>query len=270
LRIDLKLSNILIVGVVRNCEKKVIDEVNKINDAFSNALSIQWLIVESDSQDKTVESLRKLKNKINLRFLALGNLIEKFPKRTERIAFCRNIYIREINSNKTYENIQYIIVADLDGVNCDLSVQSVNKCWESNVDWDACFANQSEPYYDVWALRHNEWSPDDCWKLFRYLHRKGMAIPKAQFIAVYSRMLKIHKEYEPIKVHSAFGGLGIYKKNIIENCYYDGLDENGRECCEHVAFHNQMKKGTKLYIIPGLINCGWNEHNKILKPKKIQ
>ena len=46
MRIDLELANILIVGVVRNCEKTVIDEVNKINDAFSNALSIQWLIIE--------------------------------------------------------------------------------------------------------------------------------------------------------------------------------------------------------------------------------
>ena len=36
-------------------------------------------------------------------------------------------------------------------------------CWQYQ-NWDVFTANTSDIYYDIWALRHNNWSPNDCWQ----------------------------------------------------------------------------------------------------------
>jgi len=80
-------------------------------------------------------------------------------------------------------------------------------------------------------------------------------------------MISIKNTHNPILVDSAFGGLGIYKKNLMVQSRYIGLSSNNEEICEHVSFNEKLTHlGYKLYIIPSLINGGWNEHNRGLKP----
>jgi hypothetical protein len=79
-------------------------------------------------------------------------------------------------------------------------------------------------------------------------------------------MISISHDKTPIEVDSAFGGLGIYKKSAILSSSYIGLDDNEEEFCEHVYLHTIMRrKGLNLYIVPSLINSGWNEHSKDLQ-----
>ena len=68
---------------------------------------------------------------------------------------------------------------------------------------------------------------------------------------------------KPIKVLSAFGGLGIYKIKSIKKCKYNGVEiktDNKThfidEDCEHVKFHECMRNNgnDKIYIIPYLNN----------------
>lgn len=259
-------SNILCVGLARDCERTISSEVQKITDAFSNAKSVQWLIIESDSSDSTVDVLKRLSEQLSLRYLLLGRLRERLHKRTERIAECRNRYVEEIKRNVDYALTDFVVVADLDGANSSLTVDSVMSCWQLEEDWDACFANQSEAYYDIWALRHENWSPNDCWSQYKFLVQYGVKHFDALHASVYSRMIKIEESSKPIKVKSAFGGLGIYKKSLFEKSEYCGLSVDGYEVCEHVSFHEVLdEEGHSLYINPKLINCGWNEHNKNLK-----
>ncbi len=266
MRKDLSCSNILIVGLVRNCENKIEKEIEKINFAFSEAESVKWLIIESDSDDGTLATLNKLVINDEFDFISLGELRTKHPKRTERIAKCRNRYLEELRLNPKYNNIDYVVVADLDGVNSKLTPSAVNSCWQLAEDWDACFANQSEAYYDIWALRHEIWSPNDCWQNYKFLRNNGKSKSEALIAAVYSRMIKIKDDVPPIEVDSAFGGLGIYKKSAILSSEYIGLNSNKEEVCEHVSFHANLRaKDFRLFIVPSLINCGWNEHNQNLK-----
>lgn len=259
---DFFSSSFLIVGLARNCEEVIHNEVKKINEAFSEAASIDWLIIESDSDDRTIQKLDSFTDDLRLRYITLGRLQQKYPRRTERIALCRNCYLEEIKSNPEYEKIDYVVVADLDGVNSKLTAASVKTCWQWDVNWDACFANQSAPYYDIWALRHDLWSPTDCFEQEAFLRRIGVNDFYNKYISVLSKMVCIPKTYKPIKVKSAFGGLGIYKKNLLLNGKYVGVDEKGNEVCEHVYFHNNFLGCANLYIIPSLINCGWNEHSR--------
>ena len=266
MRKDLSSSNVLVVGLATNCEDKIEQEINKINAAFSEAKSVKWLVIESDSDDGTLATLNELGANNEFDVIALGKLRAKHPKRTERIAKCRNRYLEELRKNTRYNNVDYVVVADLDGVNSELTPSAVKSCWQLAEDWDACFANQSEAYYDIWALRHDVWSPNDCWQNYDFLINNGKSKFEALNAAIYSRMIKIKDDVSPIEVDSAFGGLGIYKTSAILSSEYIGLNSNEEEFCEHVSLHATLRtKGFRLYIVPSLINCGWNEHNQDLK-----
>jgi hypothetical protein len=258
----LEMSNILIVGVARNCAGSIKNDIVRIHHAFSSAVDIKWLIVESDSDDDTPEQLHMLKSRFDLEIIVCGRLRDKYPNRTERIAICRNRYVKEIQGNKNYNSVDYIVVADLDGVNSRLRQQSVNSCWNYKLEWDACFANQAAPYYDIWALRHKFWNPNDCYEQERQLLTIGYDGYSSRNLSIYSKMLTIDKESAPIRVDSAFGGLAIYKKYLFINNYYEGLNSEGGEVCEHVSFNQRVSVSACLAILPNLINGGWNEHSK--------
>lgn len=261
-------SKILIVGLVRNCESQIEKEFNIISSAFSDAKTLSWLVVESDSEDATVEVLEKLKSKKNFDFISLGKLSPTYPKRTERIAICRNRYLEEIRVNEKYINYDFIVVADLDGVNSELTQSAVKSCWKIDTKWDACFANQSTAYYDIYALRHKVWCPTDCFETRDFLMKHGISKFKARQSTILSRMIKIKKDEKPIEVESAFGGLGVYKRNTLISADYKGVNSKGEEVCEHVYLHSKMRENSfKLYIIPSLINCGWNNHSKNIQLK---
>ena len=68
-------------------------------------------------------------------------------------------------------------------------------------------------------------------------------------------MIKIDSSEKVIPVDSAFGGLAIYKKSCIpDEAEYIGLSKNGEKICEHVSFHNSIKKNKgSIFINPKLI-----------------
>ena len=255
-------SQLLVVGLVRNCEGKIEGEVQKINFAFSGATNVNWLVIESDSEDGTLKKLEKLSANHNFDFITLGKLRNEYPKRTERIAKCRNRYLEEIKINPKYNGIDFIVVADLDGVNSKLTEKSVQSCWDLSIDWDACFANQCAPYYDIWALRHDLWCPIDCFEQEAFFNNFKVDDFYNRYTSNLSKMIFIPKDAAPIRVKSAFGGLAIYKKQWLLKGEYVGVKDNGDEVCEHVYFHLSHMKDANLYIVPSLINCGWNEHSK--------
>ena len=258
-------ANVVVVGLARNCAGVIQDEIRTIAGALTPFSSVKFLVIESDSEDATCQRLEAMQAELDIQTVSLGTLRKEHPSRTDRIAICRNEYVKCLQQDKQYSDIDYVIVADLDGVNRKLTPQAVESCWFDGADWDACFANQSAPYYDIWALRHPDWSPDDCFQHEGHLIDQGMDAYRAKKIAIFNRMKTIPPEASPIRVQSAFGGFGIYKKHLFDQAHYIGLDEQGAEFCEHVSIHSQMAKSAKLYVVPSLINCGYTEHSKIMK-----
>lgn len=254
-------STFLIAGVARNCEKNIASSVERLSEAFRSSRHLEWLVVESDSSDRTLDVLHRLasKNK-NFNYVSLGCLRDQYPKRTERIAFCRNHYLNQINRCIDYKDIDYVVIADLDGVNAKVSSDAVNSCW-ARTDWDVCTANQDGPYYDIWALRHPLWSPNDCWKQAEFSMRHGVTRFKSISSAVYSRMIKVPSHADWIEVDSAFGGFAIYRKTAVENVSYAGLTSDGEEFCEHVSLHQQIREqGGRIFLNPKMLNGGVVDH----------
>ena len=77
----LKITNFsfLVVGIVRNCDRSIIDDVLRLAHCLKNTKSIRWFVAESDSTDQTVEKLKYLGEKIlNCEFTNFRN--RKFSK----------------------------------------------------------------------------------------------------------------------------------------------------------------------------------------------
>jgi len=253
---------VLVVGVVRNCAAQVRSDVLRLKAALTPFRNVHWLLVESDSDDDSTTRLAELADEVDhFRFLSLGSLRSQMPLRTERIAHCRNAYLNEIRTNAAYKQIDFVIIADFDGVNRLITDEAVLTCWERN-DWDVCTANQRGPYYDVWALRHRDWSPNDCWSQYAFLQR-NVGKRLALFAAVYSRMITISEDSDWIEVESAFGGFAIYRRHALEEAAYVGLQDDGRAVCEHVTFHSQLRaRHCRIFINPKLINAAYTEHSE--------
>ena len=250
--------NIFTIGTVRNVEKTIINDVNNLCRLTEKFRSNHFHVVESDSSDKTLELLTHLeKTKCNFSFTSLGSLEKKYPLRTERLAFCRNFLLNWIKGKDTLKN-SLVVVADLDGINSEISDDALIDSLKEINKWDAIFANQPT-YYDIWALRAKGWSETDCWEEFEYLKGR-MNNKKALRKAVSSKQIELSSKNKYYPVQSAFGGLGVYKAEHYIKGKYIGII-NGREVCEHVPFNESIRKdGARLFIKTDMINKSPIEH----------
>lgn len=259
-------SSVLVVGLVRDCARCIRADVDRLRRALQSFGRVQWLLVESDSTDDSLAQLLALAGELpGFRSLSLGALRTSLPLRTDRLAHCRNAYLAELRDNPLYADVELVLVSDFDGVNTLLSADALLSCWQRD-DWDVCTANQAGPYYDIWALRHPLWSPNDWYAVHQFLRRHGCSDEKALRLALHSRMITIAPDSDWIEVDSAFSGLGVYRRAAFDGVRYEGLDGHGAEVCEHVALHWQMRqRGRRIFINPRLINTRGTEHSAALR-----
>ena len=252
--VPIERAELAVVGLVRNCAKYLLREIDSLTRATRAFSRIHFLVIESDSTDNTVEVLRTYKREVsNFDFISLGALDTKHPIRTDRLAVCRNRYLDELETPK-YAAVNYVLIADLDGVNRDLKAEALRSCWTQGSSWDVVCANQLDRYYDIWALRHPVWCPVDCKqhaKALEPLFGRAQAVK----LAVTSRKLQLPTTAAWVEVESAFGGLAIYRREALHGVRYRGLDESGVPICEHVPLHAALReRGGRIFINPALIN----------------
>jgi hypothetical protein len=267
---------VLIVGLVRNCEESFEKEYRKLLKACSSLEVVEAFFVESDSSDNSVKLLQTLSNNSSkFHYESLGSLEIKISHRIERIRFCRNRYVEFIRKNYREDEIDFVIVADMDGINSAITKFAIDSCLATN-DWDGLFSNQLLGVSDLLALRAENWVQDDylyeleqsrihlrlmpeshkwSWRIvqfFRYDNTRKKII--------YDRMKCVGVGRKLIPVNSAFGGIGIYKSWCFFSADYYG-DGPIREC-EHVTFHRQLKLlGARLYLNPRFVNSIVNTYN---------
>jgi hypothetical protein len=258
----------IICGTARNIEKYWNDTLNSIDKIINSLEDYFFIIVESNSNDKTLDILNNWSdnNKDRRKIISLGNINE--PSRIKRIAKCRNAYLDYIKYKGLFSKYDYMIVIDLD--DClhieDNFKEQLNSCFIRN-DWDAIASNRKDYYYDIYALRSEELGCTfNCWKMVYDRNLKKYKCPKSSEIislkTINDRLqcfvgrfqIKIDKW---IKCESAFGGMVIYKTDKIKNNSYkvsNTYNESNEnyEDCEHVSFN----KGLRILINPDLISGG--------------
>jgi hypothetical protein len=257
---DLSSKRILIVGIIRNGSKALSKEIETLATSFSLFGNVSFYIVESDSEDNTLNVLNQLKSTVeNFEYTSLGNVRANIDERIARITYCRNAYVDYVHKRK--DDFDFIAVADLDGVNILLNANKVLSCW-SRSDWDVCTANQLGPYYDIYALRAENWNEKDCWNEARALYSSGLNPIKALITSIQKKQIFIPEDSEWIRVTSAFGGLAIYSKDAFLLGRYDVKTKSESRVSEHVPFNESISSNDfRIFINPKLTNFELNIHN---------
>ncbi len=246
-------SAITVVGIVRNAARTLREDVERITRALDFAKSVSWFLVESDSTDRTVAVLESLAETVpGFRYRSLGAFAEHMPEEPRRNAHCRNIYLDDVENG--YVESDYVVVADLTGLNTHITRDGVLSCWQSH-DWDVCAANQRGPYYDVGALRHPIWCPQGLSEYQRFLETHGGGAYRGR-LAHFVTMVQVPEDSPWIEVDSAYGGFALYRRSALVAGRYDGVDGEGQEINAHVALHEGLRaQGYRIFINPHMVNA---------------
>jgi hypothetical protein len=273
---EISKPRVVIVGVVRNCGRTVIAEYENLIQACKSLEVVDTFFVESDSDDGTKDRLSDLVNSFdNFHFESLPDLQETIPDRIERIRYCRNRYVSYLRNNFSSEDFDFVIVADMDGINSAVSSYAIDSCFKFD-NWDALFSNQFFGLSDLLALRAKGWLERDF--LFELeAARVGLrkTFFKDNFIGditrylkydqtrrqiIYKRMRFLGFRKRLIKVESAFGGIAVYRGWCFFEYDYENL-ESPKEC-EHVSFNLALSEaGARLFINTRFINSFLNTYN---------
>lgn len=250
-------------GVARDCAGHlpgVLENLARFAALYGDA---QFVLAVSDSTDETRSILEHWMANRRGNVVDLGVLVDRLPRRTERIAFARNACLDDIRRSDAADH-DHLVVADLDDVmaspvSAERFVEAAR--WLDGDDARAgIFANAAPRYYDIWALRHEIWCAGDCWHAI-WSHDGKESFEAAKFREVFARQVAIPASLPPIKVRSAFGGLGLYKLRYARAARYCGVDEREREVSEHVAFNADIgRAGGELCIFPPLQVCAPGQH----------
>ena len=273
------MKKVVLVGTISNAAGSLRSDLTKVMNALSTFELVQVFLVESDSTDATLSVLENLRTEIeNFNFVSLGDLRAQIPDRIHRIRHCRNVYVQKVRSISESSDIKYVFVADLDGMNSKISSKAILSSFERD-DWGVVLSNQRGGYYDVLALRHPIWCPQDVLVDLRreqslidstdlprrsFLRRTSRRVEydRARKKAIYSKMIRIKHDEDWIEVKSGFGGLGIYKSELFKRFDYSLLKGDLDFESEHVAFSKRITDGGfKIFINPKMINNNLNTYN---------
>jgi len=165
-------------------------------------------------------------------------------KRTIKYAQLRNLILEkglEMGSD-------YLMPADLDDIvqwdNLTFGAITNALAPSNRNKWDGV-AFASNDYYDWWAVRCNQTSPN-CWAT------EPVTCTETRYFSCVEEAMKPSGEAF-IPVDSAFNGLALYRASHIGDCRYDGVYRpcSGRLCydCEHVALTRCMvSRGTRMML----------------------
>ncbi len=263
-------GKVIICGVCRDIEMAMpfsIKNVEKIGALFDD---YRVFIYENDSTDRTQEMLQDWAL-LNSRVVVTTEFVTDeiyaetcFNKtwdnqffRPDRIARARNIVLKQA-LDPGLDDYQYVIWLDLD-FQSFFPYKEIIKTFQSKNQWDAVFPNgvtHGGYYYDTYALRDDvlpigaELLGDEWW------HVSGR------------RRLKLKKEDSWHPVYSAFGGLGIYKRDALKGCKYSACVTKDLEKWVHKIITSSKRKNQPEILLYYNKLSKTNEIHALLPPDK--
>lgn len=218
-------EKLLILGVGKNiapCLPHMIRSIETLGEQFKD---YHVIIYENNSTDQTADvlSLWMLQNpKVTIisEYLSPEQLHartkshalrDKAPCRMELIAYARNTVLKQAMRDE-YNDYNYVVMTDLDfkhGWSVDDVIASFN-CVD---EWDCIAANGvhgDRYHYDRFAYRDEQFP-------------LGPELLGEEFWRVRLEQPIAFAPGAPVKqVYSAFGGIALYKKASLKDCWYSG------------------------------------------------
>ena len=285
---------VIFSGCARNCGTHLQSSLRNI-DMYSKLFrEAHVVILENGSTDTTKKQLQDRETANTNTHVLYHEELTNEPVRTIRLAAARNHIVEYIRSTDTLHSCDLLIMMDLDDIGAyridDKSLAEAVRFLMSRQDVSAVFANQLGYYYDMWALRHHQKCPDDCWlEVFSRACSESSVtniqqIPDSVITDAFNQTLQrrwfaLPPTDEAMEVESAFGGFGVYSLDHVMSNKRKYVGEQHRvvhtqsrsytiqyEKCEHVDFHYGLRElGTRLYVLPFLIN-GHYDHTFPVAP----
>ena len=272
---DIDMSNICVVlgGLARNCANNLRKNLSWMREAIKMFHpDSHFLFITNDSADDTQRILEEFTCDIsNTKLYVLDGLSSRFTSRTERLAFCRNLFMNHIHTQLPHH--EYAILADLDDILINFEASRLRTCFDPVLTpprWDVLAAVSYPHYYDMWALRSSRIGLNhDCIDAANHEMMLN-STPRLQAHAkhIHDIKPKFTPTDPPFEVESAFCGLAIYRLSATKGCKYIGSSEACslgyppeifqhfclKEVCEHVTFHKQMRErnSAHIFIFPPL------------------
>lgn len=284
----MKRSSVTFIGLGKNVGKKLPDfqlQIDRLSDLFQYT---QGIFIIGDSTDGTLKSMVHWANTSvnrNLTILSVpsDNMVEHLPNfngtrmpREGRIAQSRNIALGEL---KNHPRTDYIINIDMDVLG--FNVYGIADSFGRTSKWDAVCANGillHGIYRDLYAFRvpgintnhhlsgldHKLYNISD--KEYR-ANRSMLGRSKRRV----RRRMDINSVNGPtsdllMKVDSCFGGMTIYRYDIMEGCSYTHRhpDPPYMLDCEHVLFHQCITEKHNARIVANLNMKLWYGHTTLM------
>lgn len=211
-------EKVLICGICRNIEDAIPNTIRSIQELGSQFSDYRVIIYENNSTDNTKSLMRDwakkdshliyISEQLSSRRLAKESSMQ-INNRYEKIARARNIVL-DVAMKKSFDDYKYVIWADLDFLEPWDIASTVDTILHPQQEWDAVLAYGA---YDLLALRSPELPIG--FELVGATYWKQLDELKQQFILDPNGPWK--------KVYSAFGGMGIYKRDAMRGCRYSGV-----------------------------------------------
>ena len=249
-------SAVLFCMLARNVETEIEYTIARIEHLGSMFRSYRVIVYENDSTDSTREILLKWREENSSVELILEDLRKKRHEqdyslaRTTDMAYYRNQYLQKARSHSFYDcNYVIILDSDLPG-----GFSYFGVCNSLSYDKDVMASNgvlyrerdgiTEKLFYDTFA--------------FRPLNRESI-----KDYSIYN-LLDYRVGQEPIKVFSAFGGLCIYKTDVLGgNNLYQSHD------CDHPTLHKQLREvGYEVFLNPSQLTL-YNEHEYVSNTRSL-
>ena len=263
----------IFAGCARDCASylpAVLRNVERMSGLFAESACV---FVENDSSDTTRTILERWGvGRRHFHLMKLEGLAAAIPQRTLRLELARNAFVDFIRTHDTLQGFDYLIVMDCDEVSvreADTgSIVCALEFLEREDTHAAVFANNTGPYHDVWALRHDALCPGDAWEEVVEYHLCHEVPDEVAFQETLGkRKIAFDPGGGPVEVDSAFNGFGIYKLDYVRrnlNPYLGykirTMTRDGRlgiirlQICEHVHFNRGIRAlGGRLFILPYLV-----------------
>uniref|UniRef100_A0A6C0D8M4 Glycosyltransferase 2-like domain-containing protein n=1 Tax=viral metagenome TaxID=1070528 RepID=A0A6C0D8M4_9ZZZZ len=214
---------VVLGGIVRNIERNSSQILKFLFSLKQELPQLEVCLYENNSNDSTKEFLHSIQNdfiQIQTEDYLESFFLNSFPGRTytnegcriHKIAFARNQLLKMIEKKKLTSE-DFVIIMDLD-INNPPEIKVIKFIIENFPDEaHVLFANgiqHNGHYYDGYEFRSEQlpYGPEILGETFWSDAHMG----------------KIQKKYVPenslIPVVSAFGGIAVYRANVIEGCSY--------------------------------------------------
>jgi FkbM family methyltransferase len=250
----------VIVCCARSCGRDLPAVLKNIEAISSLYERPAYVFVENDSTDDTKAQLQAwLKGRPDADLIELDGLAERLPRRTERLAVCRNAYLEHIRQ-AGYADRDHLVIFDADEVNAGpIRIEEYARArdWLASHDETAAIFSNADPfYYDLLALRHPTWCPMDFQAEVQQRDKTRFTKDEARQAYCYDRQVPVAPDQDPIEVQSAFGGFAIYRLAPALEAEYVGINAAGQDVCEHVPFNANVARQShgRLFILPWLRN----------------